>query len=413
MVLVSLGVLLLVTPQDGTDQGRECGGAPSAAAAVGVDTAAPGDGTWCRSEARDAVLGGVLLFLLPGAVLLWWQWWHRRGVEVVDAAPPPGSPNGVEPSGAGPPTDALPGASVSAGLVTGQLPDRLVLYRSSWWLLGIPGSTALAVFFLYMYLDPEGVPADGLLLIPVALWLLWRGLGAVRGRPLLVVDRDGITISQRPTLHATWDQVSAMEFRPAVQGSSNQLLVRLHEAPDGRTVTLDGLSAPPQEVADVAERLHARHREGTITDRSQTVGSRPSRLAAAAAVAVALIVAAVGWYRLPSTDLAAGDCYRETASSLQGIACDEPHDGEIFIVLDHPAADAAPWPGHDTLLSWAEDRCEPEFTSYVGRTVDSDDRLTYVVWTPYPQGWTQGDREILCAVVSESGERLTERAQGS
>ena len=154
--------------------------------------------------------------------------------------------------------------------------------------------------------------------------------------------------------------------------------------------------------------------DGTITDRSQTIGSRPNRPAAAAAVAAALIVAAVGWYTRPSNDLAAGDCFRYSGSTqVRWIACDEPHDGEIFLMLNHPAVDTAPFPGPYTLEKWGKTRCDPEFTSYVGRPVRSDDGLTYVVWTPYAQDWTQGDREILCAVVSESGERLSERAKGS
>jgi hypothetical protein len=74
VVLVGLAAVVLVAPVDRSDDGHECGGAPAAAAALGVDTAARGDGDACRFEARSTVLFMMLLFLLPGALLLWRQW---------------------------------------------------------------------------------------------------------------------------------------------------------------------------------------------------------------------------------------------------------------------------------------------------------------------------------------------------
>jgi hypothetical protein len=552
VVLFGFGATLLGVPVDGTDEGRECGDTPAAVAALGIDTAAPSDGAWCRSKARSEVVGGVLVFMLPGALLLWRQWWRWRGVEVVDAPPPLGSPKGVQPPSSAPPLDAGPGASVSPGLVpglptdlylspqravvvllfalcffwflplawvagragrlglqrrsamtlddagltdhrfgivlpwslvhgvrlvggtaghmavevgefwprpgwrpgaamrwlalqlvrsrgelrlsvwglegveafvseassrahprmTGQLPDRLVLYRWSWWLLGIPASAALAVLLLRMYLSAEGLPAGGLVLIPAAVWLLWRGLGAVRARPLLVVDRDGMTISRRPTFHATWDEVSSMEFLPGGQHGKNQLLVRLHATPAERTVDLDGLSAPAQEIAEVAERLYARHRDGTITDSSQTIGSRPSRLVAAGAIAVALIVGGVGWYTRPSGGFSSGDCYRHSgAYQVRWAPCDEPHDGEILVVLEHPADDSTKHPGNGALHNWAAPRCDAAFASYVGRPERADDELTYQMWRPELQAWAEGDRTIVCVVANETGAILEDRVK--
>jgi Septum formation len=295
-------------------------------------------------------------------------------------------------------------ASYARPRMTGQLPDRLVLYRWSWWLLGIPGSATLAVLLLRMYLDPEGLPAGGLVLIPAALWLLWRGLGAARARPLLVLDRDGMTISRGPAFHATWDQVSSMEFLPGGQHGRNQLLVRQHATPDDRTVNLDGLSVSAQEIAGMAERLHAHHRDGTITDSSQTIGSRPSRLAAAGAIAMALIVATVGWYTRPAGEFAAGDCYRHSgAYQVWWAPCDEPHDGEILLVLEHPADDATKHPGNGALSNWTAPRCDAAFASYVGRPESADDGLTYQMWRPELQAWAEGDRTIVCVVVNETG----------
>src|SRR5262245_42487795 len=69
-LLVGLGALIVLTPTDGADAGRSCGSAPSVAMALGLDTAAPGDGEWCRSEGQTDALIGTLVFLLPAALLL-------------------------------------------------------------------------------------------------------------------------------------------------------------------------------------------------------------------------------------------------------------------------------------------------------------------------------------------------------
>lgn len=86
-LLVGLGALMVLTPVDGDDEGRSCGGAPAVAAAVGLDSAAEGDGGWCRSEGRWRLAVGVL-FILPGALLLRWgsassHDASSRGVEYV------------------------------------------------------------------------------------------------------------------------------------------------------------------------------------------------------------------------------------------------------------------------------------------------------------------------------------------
>src|SRR5262245_50681876 len=66
-----------------------------------------GDSEACRESAWESVVIGTLMFLL-GAVGLWLLW-RGRGDEVVRADPPPGSPNGDDPSSwARPPSDARP-----------------------------------------------------------------------------------------------------------------------------------------------------------------------------------------------------------------------------------------------------------------------------------------------------------------
>jgi Septum formation len=81
-------------------------------------------------------------------------------------------------------------------------------------------------------------------------------------------------------------------------------------------------------------------------------------------------------------------------------------------VLDHPADQGAPFPGSFSVSTWAGARCDPPFRWYVGRQ-RLDDALTYVVWGPADETWTDGDRTIMCAVVSGSGAKLTDRVNAS
>jgi hypothetical protein len=510
-LLVGFGALIVLTPVADDDGARSCGGAPSVAAAVGLDSAAEGDGDWCRSEGRFELALGALVFVLPGAVLLRWQFRpaRRAGLpepDPIDRSPTPGEPDrSVSQREALPeapaPSDAVPcnrmdlyvdprqargmlllapmtfllppamwflARSAALGLrrrpvltlddtgltdhryrlevpwplvrsvtldgraraqiavdvsdlrplrpswrlgaalrwavwrvlssgrrirlpahgidgvaafvdqaasrihpVPQPEPDRLVLYRSPWWLVGLPGGVAALVLLLRLYLDPTDEIGEGLIVIPAALWFLWRGVGAVRGRPLLLLDREGITDRRHHGFHATWDEVVAVE--PA-SAKWNELLVRLrqhpvqldrfdrdgHASPPERRLVLDGLSMPAHEIVHVAEHLHAGPRDGVPTYSPATGDGRPSRVAAGAAIATAILVAGVGWYTRPSGDLGSADCYRESnANQVRFVPCDQPHDGEILLELDHPADDAVPFPGTYTLHTWANDRCDP------------------------------------------------------
>jgi hypothetical protein len=177
---------------------------------------------------------------------------------------------------------------------------------------------------------------------------------------------------------------------------------------------LDGFSTPAHEIANVAEHLHAGPQDGVATYSPAIIEGRPNRLAAGAAIATAIMVAGIGWYTRPSQDLESGDCYRRAnANELRSVPCDQPHDGEILLVLDHPADDAEPFPGNYTLGTWANVRCDPAFKSYVGRPESADDGLTYRVGVPSRATWTEGDRRIVCAVVSESGKQLSTAASAS
>lgn len=320
-------------------------------------------------------------------------------------------------------------AAARVGPHRDRLPDRLVAYRPSWWLAGLPGGAGIFVLALHIYLDPEGWDGADLGVLAVGgLILLWRGGAALRTRPVLVLDRDGLIHRRRPRLRLRWDEVASVAL--ALHGGPDEkdrLVVQLTSAapttdplPDGgqhatRSLPLEGLSAPSHEIARVAEHLHARARGRLIADEGETVDARPRPLAAVAAVAAALAVGVVGWTTRPSPEVALrpGDCYAwvHKFERAERAGCTDPHDLEIYRVLVHPADAGAIFPGDGSLREWASRRCDHGFMTYVGQPETADDGLTYTVWLPTPAQWDDGGRDVACMVASDRAGRLTSPAR--
>ena len=110
---------------------------------------------------------------------------------------------------------------------------------------------------------------------------------------------------------------------------------------------------------------------------------------------------------IPDTNLAfaVGDCFNETAEEFVDISCDEPHQAEIYEVLDHP--DAPAYPGGQLIADWAEPQCYSRFESYTG-VAYPDSALEFNYLFPTAQGWREGDREVICYLFDPSGDDLTE-----
>lgn len=104
-------------------------------------------------------------------------------------------------------------------------------------------------------------------------------------------------------------------------------------------------------------------------------------------------------------DVAPGDEETEVGD-LPIIDCNEPHDGEVYYVMD---LDGGDYPSD--VSTQADNACLAEFAPYVG--VDYfESELFYTSVYPSNSTWTLGDRQIACIVVPASGQ-LSESVQGS
>jgi hypothetical protein len=86
--------------------------------------------------------------------------------------------------------------------------------------------------------------------------------------------------------------------------------------------------------------------------------------------------------------------------------CSEPHQAEVFAVGS--LGDGA-WPGYDEIDSQADDLCWNSFDAYVGYDSSSYD---YAWFAPDKAEWHDGERRIVCVVVSRDQDHLTGSVRG-
>lgn len=143
---------------------------------------------------------------------------------------------------------------------------------------------------------------------------------------------------------------------------------------------------------------------------------RGTLLLSAVTAALALLAGGCGLLGGGGTvfDLAVGDCFDRSSdtgeiSDVPIVECDEPHDSEAFHTFE--IADGE-FPGEEELLAQAEEQCIPAFEEYVG--IDyANSRLDIFPITPTEGSWSQGDREVVCALYDLESDELEASMQGS
>ncbi len=111
-----------------------------------------------------------------------------------------------------------------------------------------------------------------------------------------------------------------------------------------------------------------------------------------------------------------GDCIDlptgiDEVSTFTGVACDAPHDAQVFAAFD--VVDAAEYPGSSIIQETADSGCVDRFESFIG--VPYAESIYYMqTFIPTPESWDSlDDREVLCVVVPESDtEKLTSDLRG-
>lgn len=104
---------------------------------------------------------------------------------------------------------------------------------------------------------------------------------------------------------------------------------------------------------------------------------------------------------LPSANaLLIGDCFVTEGIAQLPVACDQPHDGEVFGVARWSGS--SEFPGDDGLEAWANASCAPLFEPYVGVSLEATE-LNVGMLYPTAATWSEGDRIALCIVRAPAG----------
>jgi hypothetical protein len=135
-------------------------------------------------------------------------------------------------------------------------------------------------------------------------------------------------------------------------------------------------------------------------------------------VVAAAVLLLAGCAAAPDDDvfsIVVGDCLNDAdvadeVTSLPIVDCAEPHDSEVFARTE---ATGDTFPGGDVLQATLVEFCRGDaFTQFVGIPF-VESRYGTRGYFPTAQSWANGDRELLCTLIDESGAQLTGSLAGT
>lgn len=113
--------------------------------------------------------------------------------------------------------------------------------------------------------------------------------------------------------------------------------------------------------------------------------------------------------------LSVGTCFDDQESteisSVPEVECSEPHDNEVFAVIDYTESDA--YPGTEEMRDIGTGLCIEQFDEYVGLAYLESDLNVFAI-TPSQSSWDEdNDREVICALFNLDFSKLTGSMQGA
>ena len=108
--------------------------------------------------------------------------------------------------------------------------------------------------------------------------------------------------------------------------------------------------------------------------------------------------------------LQTGECFHSSAGTagrtvqlkdVSPVPCADPHDGEVFAVVSHPAAGGVAYPGDEAVADFAAAECLQRFPVYTGASYDDSD-LEVASVRPDHDSWAdKHDREVACVLYKK------------
>ncbi|HJU52771.1 MAG TPA: septum formation family protein [Acidimicrobiia bacterium] len=127
----------------------------------------------------------------------------------------------------------------------------------------------------------------------------------------------------------------------------------------------------------------------------------------------AIVVLACGQQSVFS--LPVGTCFDDQAdgeiSSVPEVDCSQPHDNEVFALIEYTEADT--YPGTDQMSAISDELCRAQFEGYVGLDYESSALAVFPIF-PTEESWNDDDdREIICALYNADLSKLTGSMEGA
>ncbi len=98
-------------------------------------------------------------------------------------------------------------------------------------------------------------------------------------------------------------------------------------------------------------------------------------------------------------ELKVGDCFDDPAGEqvkdVQHHPCTESHTAEV-VYLGNMTGDNAAYPADAAVETWVGSNCLPAWSSYTGKSIETEEILTLRWYQPTNAGWTKGDRLVIC-----------------
>lgn len=110
-----------------------------------------------------------------------------------------------------------------------------------------------------------------------------------------------------------------------------------------------------------------------------------------------------------------GDCFDDPGAldpddPIPTVACDEPHDHEVFHTFEYAQADGPP--PEDIAIERTNDECIPAFEAFVGVPFEESE-LGFYPLEPTDRQWRNGERTVRCAILTMDGSKLTGSVRGA
>lgn len=129
-------------------------------------------------------------------------------------------------------------------------------------------------------------------------------------------------------------------------------------------------------------------------------------------VVIVLVVIAVKMF-LPTdaNSLQVGQCFdppttEGTVTGVKDGPCNQPHKAEVVFVGDFsPATDS--YPITLAFQSFYSSTCTPAFNTYTGLDFESDTTYDMAAFKPTTDGWSSGDRKVICYAVRHDDAPMT------